>query len=111
MQHGGQQALRDAKNVDLWILEVLLDRDDVEDPLVKTFYDGIGCEINSLPVDVQVRLFLRVVRDQRLTVSQPLLDALHCITNLAVEPGNQFAVCSTPAQLVAPEDLLLQVSC
>lgn len=106
MAQPGRQAIISSN---LWVLEYLLEQDKVEDELIKHFYDGFLCDVGELPPPIQVRLMLRVLRDNVANITQSSLDALNCLTNFSHESPDLYPPACRVEDLSPPLDLYVQV--
>ena len=93
----------------LWVLEYLLEQDKVEDELIKHFYDGFLCDVGELPPPIQVRLMLRVLRDNVANITQSSLDALNCLTNFSHESPDLYPPACRVEDLSPALELYVQV--
>ncbi|KAL3132190.1 hypothetical protein ABBQ32_008790 [Trebouxia sp. C0010 RCD-2024] len=106
MAHPGRQTIISSN---LWVLEYLLEQDKVEDELIKHFYDGFLCDVGELPPPIQVRLMLRVLRDNVANITQSSLDALNCLTNFSHESPDLYPPACRVEDLSPALELYVQV--
>ena len=106
MAHLGRQTIISSN---LWVLEYLLEQDKVEDELIKHFYDGFLCDVGELPPPIQVRLMLRVLRDNVANITQSSLDALNCLTNFSHESPDLYPPACRVEDLSPALELYVQV--
>lgn len=106
MAHSGRQTIISSN---LWVLEYLLEQDKVEDELIKHFYDGFLCDVGELPPPIQVRLMLRVLRDNVANITQSSLDALNCLTNFSHESPDLYPPACRVEDLSPALELYVQV--
>ncbi|DBA98075.1 hypothetical protein WJX77_001235 [Trebouxia sp. C0004] len=106
MAQAGRQSIISSN---LWVLEYLLEQDKVEDELIKHFYDGFLCDVGELPPPIQVRLMLRVLRDNVANITQSSLDALNCLTNFSHESPDLYPPACHVEDLSPALELYVQV--
>ena len=106
MAQAGRQTIISSN---LWVLEYLLEQDKVEDELIKHFYDGFLCDVGELPPPIQVRLMLRVLRDNVANITQSSLDALNCLTNFSHESPDLYPPACRVEDLSPALELYVQV--
>ena len=106
MAQAGRQSIISSN---LWVLEYLLEQDKVEDELIKHFYDGFLCDVGELPPPIQVRLMLRVLRDNVANITQSSLDALNCLTNFSHESPDLYPPACRVEDLSPALELYVQV--
>ncbi|KAK9803628.1 hypothetical protein WJX72_006865 [[Myrmecia] bisecta] len=105
----GVGAMADQLNTDLWVLDYLLDQDQVKDELIKHYYDGFLTECGQLPPLVQTRLMLRVLRDNSANITDSSLNALNCLTTYSREDPALYPPFTRITDISPSIELYLQV--
>ena len=93
----------------LWVFEYLLEQDKVEEELIKHFYDSFWCNVGEVPPPIQVRLMLRVLRDNVANITQSSLDALNCLTKISHDSPDLYPPACRLEDLSPAPELVLQV--
>jgi hypothetical protein len=68
-----------AGKTEQWVLEYLLDRDELSETVVRELYEHLSAGGEHLSKTIQVRLLLRVLREHAANITEATINALNCL--------------------------------
>lgn len=99
-----------AGKTEQWVLEYLLDRDELSETVVRELYEHLSAGGEHLSKTIQVRLLLRVLREHAANISDATMNAMNCLAANSNDRLEDYPPFAELHKLLPSIDLYLAVS-